>query len=306
MARRLAVPCIALLAGLWIFIVPTGLASAQSVARTTQGPGYWLVGGYGDDYAFNAPYLASPETLGNDTCAAGVAHRYGCVGVATTASNQGYWLAVATPDQPGGSIGALSFQGPSTAPEAGCAGEVRNLSNPVVGVASAPDGAWLAAGDGGVFALCGAPFYGSMGGVTLNRPIVGIAPTADRKGYWEVASDGGVFAFGDASFHGSMGGRSLNSPIVGIVGTSDGGGYWLIAADGGVFAFGDAAFFGSLGGLALSAPIVAAAPTPDGGGYWLAAADGGVFAFGDAPFLGSASGQALSAPIVGIAVHGSA
>ncbi len=303
MTRKLAIPLTVLLAGLWTFIVPTGLASAQSAARTTQGLGYWLVSGYGDGYAFNAPYFVNPESLGNDTCVAGVVHRYACVGVATVASGQGYWMATAAQNPPGGSIGVLSFQGPISAPEAGCAGDVRNLSSPVVGVASAQSGAWLVASDGGVFSLCGAPFYGSMGGVTLSRPIVGIASTADRKGYWEVASDGGVFAFGDASFHGSMAGSSLNSPIVGIVPTSDGAGYWLVAADGGVFAFGDAEFFGSLGGLALSAPIVAAAPTPDGGGYWLVGADGGVFAFGDAPFLGSASGQALSAPIVGIAVR---
>jgi hypothetical protein len=48
-----------------------------------------------------------------------------------------------------------------------------------------------------------AGFYGSMGGQTLNKPIVGIATTPDGKGYWEVASDGGIFAFGDAGFYGS-------------------------------------------------------------------------------------------------------
>jgi hypothetical protein len=31
-----------------------------------------------------------------------------------------------------------------------------------------------------------------MGGLPLNRPVVGIAATADGHGYWEVASDGGV------------------------------------------------------------------------------------------------------------------
>ena len=39
----------------------------------------------------------------------------------------------------------------------------------------------------------------------LNKPIVGMAPTPDGKGYWLVASDGGIFTFGDAGFFGSTG-----------------------------------------------------------------------------------------------------
>jgi hypothetical protein len=79
----------------------------------------------------------------------------------------------------------------------------------------------------------------------LNKPIVGMATTADGGGYWLVASDGGIFAFGDADFYGSTGGIHLNEPIVGMAATPDGGGYWMVAADGGIFSFGDAPFFGS-------------------------------------------------------------
>jgi hypothetical protein len=79
-------------------------------------------------------------------------------------------------------------------------------------------GYWLVASDGGVFAYGDASFYGSTGGQTLNKPIVGIATTPDGKGYWLVASDGGVFAYGDASFYGSTGGQTLNKPIVGSAG----------------------------------------------------------------------------------------
>ena len=69
-----------------------------------------------------------------------------------------------------------------------------------------PDGKgyWEVASDGGVFAFGDAGFYGSMGGKSLNAPVVGITATPDGKGYWEVASDGGVFAFGDAGFYGSV------------------------------------------------------------------------------------------------------
>ena len=65
-------------------------------------------------------------------------------------------------------------------------------------------GYWLAAADGGIFAY-DAPFYGSMGGKPLNKPVVGIAADPNTGGYWEVASDGGLFAF-NAPFFGSMGG----------------------------------------------------------------------------------------------------
>ena len=135
----------------------------------------------------------------------------------------------------------------------------------------------------------------------LNEPIVGMAPTANGKGYWNVASDGGLFAFGNAAFHGSMGGQHLNRPIVGMAATRDGKGYWEVASDGGIFAFGDAGFYGSTGGIALNRPVVGMAATPDGKGYWEVASDGGLFAFGDAGFYGSTGAIALNRPVVGMA-----
>ncbi|MGA3147238.1 MAG: hypothetical protein ABSF33_07150, partial [Acidimicrobiales bacterium] len=149
-----------------------------------------------------------------------------------------------------------------------------------------------------------APFYGSMGGQVLNKPIVGMAATPTGAGYYLVAADGGIFAFGDAPFYGSMGGQVLNKPIVGMAATPTGGGYRLVASDGGIFAFGDAPFYGSMGGQVLNQPIVGmATPTPKSSavaagtgtapvppvaapGYWLVAADGGIFSF-QAPFYGS-------------------
>jgi hypothetical protein len=46
-------------------------------------------------------------------------------------------------------------------------------------MAATPDGRgyWLVASDGGIFTGGDAQFYGSTGGITLNRPIVGMAPT---------------------------------------------------------------------------------------------------------------------------------
>ena len=147
-------------------------------------------------------------------------------------------------------------------------------------------GYWLAGLDGGIFSFGDAPFYGSMGGLRLNLPIVGMAATPDGKGYWLVGADGGIFSFGDASFEGSLGNVGLQAPIVGMAATPDGKGYWLVGADGGIFTFGDAGFFGSWAQDDLPDPVVGIVPSPDGGGYTVSTADGVVLALGDAQTYG--------------------
>jgi len=149
------------------------------------------------------------------------------------------------------------------------------------------EGAWVVGPDGGIFSFGDARFYGSMGAVRLNQPMVGMAAAPDGLGYWTVASDGGIFTFGSATFLGSTGAIRLNRPIVAMAPTPSGLGYWLVATDGGIFAFGDAPFLGSTGDRSLGAPVVAMAPAPSGLGYWLLAQDGGVFAFGEARDHGS-------------------
>ena len=72
------------------------------------------------------------------------------------------------------------------------------------------------ASDGGIFSFGDAEFFGSTGGIRLNKPIVGMAATPDGNGYWLVASDGGIFSYGDAGFFGSTGSIHLNSPVVGM------------------------------------------------------------------------------------------
>ncbi len=174
--------------------------------------------------------------------------------------------------------------------------------NPVVGMASTPDGSgyWLADAAGDVYSHGSAVNYGSMAGMHLNASITHIVSTPDGNGYWLVASDGGIFTFGDAPFYGSMGGQHLNAPVVDIAPTADGNGYWLVASDGGVFSFGDARFQGSMGGQHLNDPIVGISADDATGGYWMVATDGGIFSFG-APFLGSTGGIHLSRPVNGMA-----
>ncbi|HXP33521.1 MAG TPA: hypothetical protein VN820_05850 [Acidimicrobiales bacterium] len=172
-------------------------------------------------------------------------------------------------------------------------------SAPPAAAASTPLTAyWLVASDGGIFSFGGAPFYGSTGGMVLNKPIVGMAVTPDGGGYWLVASDGGIFSYGDAQFYGSTGSMTLNKPIVGMAPTPDGKGYWLVASDGGIFSYGDAQFHGSTGSLALNKPVIGMITGPNGAGYFLVASDGGIFSFGSAPFYGSLGGLPLKNPIV--------
>jgi hypothetical protein len=168
-------------------------------------------------------------------------------------------------------------------------------------------GYWLVGSDGGIFTFGSAQFYGSTGALRLQRPVVGIVPTASRGGYWLDASDGGIFAFGDAGFYGSIPGlglhpagsgapNSLNAPIVGMVPSADGHGYFMVASDGGVFAFGDARFAGSCPGIGgCAGAAVAVMPDASGNGYWLVTQSGHVYTFGDAPYYGAPGPQ--SSPV---------
>ncbi len=161
------------------------------------------------------------------------------------------------------------------------------------------NGYWLVGSDGGIFSFGAAQFYGSTGSLHLQRPVVGIVPTADHGGYWLNASDGGVFSYGDTQFYGSIPGlgihpagsgqaHSLNAPIVGMVPSVDDNGYFMVASDGGVFAFGDAHFAGSCPGIGgCAGAAVAVMPDSSGNGYWLVTATGNVYTFGDAAYFGA-------------------
>jgi hypothetical protein len=209
---------------------------------------------------------------------------------ATLSNGSGSCVATDTPQ--GSDIVEGSYSGDANSdPSSGTTGV--SVAPPI------PHGYWLDGSDGGIFSFGSAQFYGSTGSLVLQRPVVGIVPTADHGGYWLDASDGGVFSYGDTQFYGSIPGlglhpagsgqpNSLNAPIVGMVPSIDDGGYFMVASDGGVFAFGDAHFAGScpgIGGCAGSA--VAVMPDHSGNGYWLVTSTGSIYTFGDAPYFGA-------------------
>ena len=201
--------------------------------------------------------------------------------------------------------GVLGFGAPQVAPPL-----TLPLSSVVVTMAPNPvapadnEGYWLASADGGVYAQGNAGFYGSLGALRLQGPVVAMAATPDGKGYWLAALDGGVFAFGDAPFLGSMGGTALVSAVTGMAPSHSGLGYWMVAGDGGIFTFGDAPFHGSIGGTILNDPVVGMAAMSDDGGYYMVATDGGIFTFGNAPYYGSLGGGLNGNPNVILPISG--
>ena len=149
-------------------------------------------------------------------------------------------------------------------------------------------GYMLLGADGGIFTFGDARFYGSTGGLRLQRAGARHDDDADGTGYWFVAADGGVFTFGDARFHGSTGDMRLSSPVASMTAAASGSGYWLVADDGGIFAFG-VPFVGSLPGLGIqSLPVgVRIRALAGGRGYYILGLNGAVYTFGTARFFGS-------------------
>src|SRR5579872_4742604 len=190
-------------------------------------PGWRILGenvGVGpSEPSLNAAFTAGPHHYENmvDT-------RFSFIGIGEVVANGKLWVAE-------------EFMGTGTAAALPTAA--------VDGVAAAGPGGgyWLASSDGTVSARNGAPYFGSVSGQLLSRPVVGMAGLPSGAGYWLVGADGGVFSFGSAGYYGSTGAIRINKPIVGIAPTPSGLGYWLVASDGGIFAFGDARFYGSTG-----------------------------------------------------------
>ena len=231
--------------------MPNG--TCWSMASAPDGGGYWILNAstgvvttYGDAISYGSP-AAQFANVGREFIPS-------FIDIVSTPDGKGYWVLALGLSGLGSveHFGDAGFFGDELTPTASSG----HVGTPVA-MAATPsgNGYWIVDSDGGVFAFGDAGFYGSMGGVRLNAPVVGVAATADGHGYWLAASDGGVFAVGDAPFGGSMAGVHLHGAIVDVAGNPTGGGYWLAGADGGVFALGGAPFDGSMAGLSLAQPI---------------------------------------------------
>lgn len=226
-----------------------------SMAATPDGGGYWILNASSGqiwDYG-TAPDEGSPAATFDSVPREFVPN---FIGIASTPDGRGYWvLAVGLSGM--GSVlpfGDARFYGDETTGS----GPAGHAGTPVALVPTrSGSGYWIVDSDGGVFSFGDAVFRGSLGGTSLDSPVVGAARTNDGGGYWLVAGDGGVFSFGDAGFSGSISGIRLAAPVVGMAADPGGAGYWLAGRDGGVFAFGGAPFLGSLAGISLVRPVFA-------------------------------------------------
>lgn len=105
---------------------------------------------------------------------------------------------------------------------------------PVAVTVPRPQGGYLVLqnSDGGVFTYDGAPFYGSVPGVTPGGvKTVDAAWTPSGLGYWILGADGGVFGFGDADYSGGLNAVDYdgNRKPIGIV--TKGNGYAIVTQD---------------------------------------------------------------------------
>lgn len=290
-AARATLAVLVLAAG--IFPVARYISSVTAPAAADRTAGYTLVARDGGVFAFG--------TAGYHGSLAGVASVAEVTDGASSPSGGGYTLLRAD--------GSLQAFGDAATPDQFLVPATEVQTNPMAGLALRRTGTghWVSRADGGVFALGGAPFYGSLPsvGIRPNTAIVDVVATPSGDGYWLLGGDGGVFAFGDATYKGGLAGQPLRGPVVAMFASPSGAGYTLVASDGGVFTFGDASFHGSLPEL-LDGRLPAA-PVVDGtavaSGYLLTSADGGVFAFGGAPFAGSMADSRLNRPVTAVFAH---
>ena len=178
------------------------------------------------------------------------------------------------------------------------------LSSAITGMAVTPDGEgyWLVGTDGGIFAYGDAPFYGSLGSIRLNGPVVAITSTPDGEGLLAGGHRRRCLRFRgrrllrvDGRPHASPARSWESRPRLTVTGTG---------SSPPTAACSPSATPRSTGRWGLRtwlAGVTGIAATNDGKGYWMVAGDGGVFAFGDATFYGSSEAKPPPASIAGMA-----
>ena len=145
-------------------------SAVVGIADTRDDGGYWVVNSAGQVAACgDAALLGQPAALNRPI-----------VGIAATSDGGGYYLVASD----GGvfSYGDAAFQGSTGSIQTQYAGRGYGGRR--------SDRRLLVGGIRWRNLRYNAPFLGSTGSMTLNKPVVGMASAANGNGYWLVASDG--------------------------------------------------------------------------------------------------------------------
>ncbi len=170
----------------------------------------------------------------------------------------------------------------------------RNPGSPVAGIAAVAGGYYIVTSAGAVYGFGSARAAGSLDLTGTQRRVVGIAAPRRGRGYWLLESNGVVAAFGSAR---SLGSPPLHERIgrwVGIAVDAAGSGYWVATGSGRVLDFGTAAGEGSLSSQPHAGSVTGIAAAPRGSGYWLVTSVGDVYAFGTARLASALVGTPAS------------
>jgi len=245
-------------------------------APRPDGTGGWLLRRDGSVTALgSAPPLGDAAGRIHDDAASRFHNE--AIGIATTPSGAGYWIATAR--------GEVFTFGDATG-----RGSLANvvLASPIVDFSATHtsdggQGYLMTDGQGDIYDFSAVAVPQPPG---TDRPegVVAVAAVPSGTGHWLLQRDGTVSRAPDSLFVGPSPTSNGTWEAVDIAVTPSGHGYWVMTDNFGVFAFGDAVFQGSAGSVGRT-PAVAIVANPAGSGYWEVTADGAVYGFGAPPFL---------------------
>jgi hypothetical protein len=193
---------------------------AVQLEPTPSGQGYWVVSRSGEVMAFgDARFFGGLSVVGRPALTQpldgdGGPATINIVGMASTPTGAGYWLAAAD--------GRVFGFGDAVVHSAAAAQIVNQIQGQapggrVVDIEASPEtgGFWLLGVDGGVFSF-GPPFHGSVPARRVQTTAVELRVSEGGAGYYIAAADGALFAFGDADRRRERSGRSEDAGVVDI------------------------------------------------------------------------------------------
>ncbi len=159
--------------------------------------GYWVATANGKVFAYgNARQLASLSPIR-------LRRGESVVAIVASPSGQGYWLVT--------SLGRIFAFGDATHWPAANTHGARVVAAQGSG---SVNGLWLLTSTGSVIARGKLAAYGGIPPASLGHSLpVGLAPTADGKGYWIATAAGRVFSFGNARYEGGV---QMSGGVAGI------------------------------------------------------------------------------------------